>query len=121
MAADCELTNYVEPHQPLYGSGSRQYKLPESQLHTKFTCKYRICFIVFSSTDSRQILFKFFSLSFGIFWAHFTAIYVCVSPVGEVASGTVAAVSTMYMALENSSKILANNIANNTVMIVSHK
>jgi spartin len=41
--------------------------------------------------------------------------------VGEVASGTVAAVSTMYMALENSSKILAKNIANNTVMIVSHK
>ena len=35
--------------------------------------------------------------------------------VGEVASGTVAAVSTMYMALENSSKILAKNIANNTV------
>lgn len=41
--------------------------------------------------------------------------------VGEVASGAVAAVSTMYMALENSSKILAKNIANNTVMIVSHK
>jgi len=40
---------------------------------------------------------------------------------GEIASGTVAAVSTMYMALENSSKILAKNIANNTVMIVSHK
>ena len=36
--------------------------------------------------------------------------------VGEVASGTVAAVSTMYMALENSSKILAKNIANNTVI-----
>ena len=36
--------------------------------------------------------------------------------VGEVASGTVAAVSTMYMALENSSKILAKNIANNTVL-----
>jgi len=41
--------------------------------------------------------------------------------VGEVASGTVAAVSTMYMALENSSKILAKNIANNTVILVSHK
>lgn len=41
--------------------------------------------------------------------------------VGEVASGTVAAISTMYIALENSSKILAKNIANNTVMIVSHK
>jgi len=40
---------------------------------------------------------------------------------GEIASGTVAAVSTMYMALENSSKILAKNMANNTVMIVSHK
>ena len=40
---------------------------------------------------------------------------------GELAAGTVAAVSTVYMALENSSKILANNIANNTVMIVSHK
>ena len=37
--------------------------------------------------------------------------------VGEVASGTVAAVSTMYMALENSSKILAKNIANNTVIL----
>jgi len=41
--------------------------------------------------------------------------------VGEVASGTLAAVSTLYMALENSSKILAKNLANNTVMIVSHK
>jgi len=41
--------------------------------------------------------------------------------VGELAAGTVAAVSTVYMALENSSKILAKNIANNTVMIVSHK
>merc|ERR1719483_1546799 len=40
---------------------------------------------------------------------------------GEIASGTVAAVSTMYLALENSSKILAKNIANNTVIIVSHK
>ena len=40
--------------------------------------------------------------------------------VGEVASGTVAAVSTMYMALENSSKILAKNIANNTVILVSY-
>ena len=40
---------------------------------------------------------------------------------GEIASGTVAAISTMYIALENSSKILAKNIANNTVMIVSHK
>jgi len=40
---------------------------------------------------------------------------------GEIASGTVAAVSTMYLALENSSKIIAKNIANNTVMIVSHK
>jgi len=40
---------------------------------------------------------------------------------GELAAGTVAAVSTVYMALENSSKILAKNIANNTVMIVSHK
>ena len=40
---------------------------------------------------------------------------------GEIASGTVAAVSTMFVALENSSKILAKNIANNTVMIVSHK
>ena len=38
--------------------------------------------------------------------------------VGEVASGTVAAVSTMYMALENSSKILAKNIANNTVILL---
>merc|ERR1719347_2437817 len=40
---------------------------------------------------------------------------------GEIASGTVAAVSTMFVALENSSKILAKNLANNTVMIVSHK
>jgi len=40
---------------------------------------------------------------------------------GEIASGTVAAVSTMYLALENSSKILAKNIANNTVILVSHK
>merc|ERR1719500_548630 len=40
---------------------------------------------------------------------------------GEIASGTVAAVSTMFLALENSSKILAKNLANNTVMIVSHK
>ncbi|XP_023341840.1 protein spartin [Eurytemora carolleeae] len=41
--------------------------------------------------------------------------------VGEVASGSLAAVSTLYIALENSSKILAKNMANNTVMIVSHK
>eukprot|EP00092_Neocalanus_flemingeri_P045858 GFUD01051446.1.p1 GENE.GFUD01051446.1~~GFUD01051446.1.p1 ORF type:complete len:115 (-),score=36.90 GFUD01051446.1:49-393(-) len=40
---------------------------------------------------------------------------------GEVASGTVSAVSTMCRALEISSKILARNIASNTVMIVSHK
>ena len=40
---------------------------------------------------------------------------------GEIAGGAVAAVSTLYIALENSSKILAKNIANNTVMIVSHK
>jgi len=40
---------------------------------------------------------------------------------GEIASGTVAAVSTMFLALENSSKILAKNLANNTVLIVSHK
>jgi len=40
---------------------------------------------------------------------------------GEIAGGTVAAVSTMYLALENSSKILARNIANSTVKIVSHK
>ena len=32
-----------------------------------------------------------------------------------------AAVSTMFLALENSSKILAKNLANNTVLIVSHK
>ena len=38
----------------------------------------------------------------------------------EVAGGTVAAVSTMYLALENSAKILAKNIANNTVMLVAH-
>ena len=30
-------------------------------------------------------------------------------------------VAPRYMALENSSKILAKNIANNTVMVVSHK
>ena len=41
--------------------------------------------------------------------------------VGEVASGTLSAVATLYTALENSSKILAKNMANNTVMIVSHK
>ena len=41
--------------------------------------------------------------------------------VGEVAGGSLAAVSTLYIALENSSKILAKNMANNTVMIVSHK
>ena len=31
------------------------------------------------------------------------------------------AISTVYVALENSSKILAKNIANNTVDIVQHK
>jgi hypothetical protein len=40
---------------------------------------------------------------------------------GEVAGGTVRAFSAIYMSLENSSKILARNIANNTVTIVSHK
>eukprot|EP00092_Neocalanus_flemingeri_P034045 GFUD01037024.1.p3 GENE.GFUD01037024.1~~GFUD01037024.1.p3 ORF type:complete len:115 (+),score=33.46 GFUD01037024.1:474-818(+) len=40
---------------------------------------------------------------------------------GEVAAGTASAMSTMYKALETSSKILATNIASNTVSIVSHK
>eukprot|EP00092_Neocalanus_flemingeri_P023841 GFUD01025866.1.p1 GENE.GFUD01025866.1~~GFUD01025866.1.p1 ORF type:complete len:384 (+),score=122.26 GFUD01025866.1:39-1190(+) len=40
---------------------------------------------------------------------------------GEVAAGTASAMSTMYQALETSSKILATNIASNTVSIVSHK
>ena len=39
----------------------------------------------------------------------------------ELASGTVTAVSTVYTALENSSRILATNVANNTVQLVSHK
>ena len=39
----------------------------------------------------------------------------------ELASGTVTAISTMYTALENSSRILATNVANNTVQLVSHK
>ena len=39
----------------------------------------------------------------------------------EIASGSIEAVSTVYVALENSSKILAKNIANNTVDIVQHK
>lgn len=39
----------------------------------------------------------------------------------ELASGSVEAISTVYIALENSSKILAKNIANNTVDIVQHK
>jgi hypothetical protein len=40
---------------------------------------------------------------------------------GEIASGTAAAASTMYNAIENSGKILAKNMADNTVKIVSHK
>ena len=39
----------------------------------------------------------------------------------ELASGSIEAISTVYIALENSSKILAKNIANNTVDIVQHK
>jgi len=39
----------------------------------------------------------------------------------ELTSGSIQAFSTIYMALENSSKILAQNIANNTVTLVSHK
>ena len=39
----------------------------------------------------------------------------------EIAGGTVRAFSTIYMSLENSSKILARNMANNTVTIVTHK
>ena len=39
----------------------------------------------------------------------------------EIASGSIEAISTVYVALENSSKILAKNIANNTVDIVQHK
>jgi len=39
----------------------------------------------------------------------------------EVASGSISAISTVYMALENSSKILAKNIAENTVEVVKHK
>jgi len=41
--------------------------------------------------------------------------------VSDVASGSVAAISTVYMALENSSKILAKNIGENTVEVVKHK
>ena len=39
----------------------------------------------------------------------------------ELASGTLTAMGTVYSALENSSRILATNVANNTVQIVSHK
>ena len=39
----------------------------------------------------------------------------------EIASGSIEAISTVYVALENSSKILAKNIASNTVDIVQHK
>ena len=39
----------------------------------------------------------------------------------NIASGSIEAISTVYVALENSSKILAKNIANNTVDIVQHK
>ena len=39
----------------------------------------------------------------------------------KVATGSIEAFSTVYVALENSSKILAKNIANNTVDIVQHK
>jgi len=41
--------------------------------------------------------------------------------VSDVASGSVAAISTVYMALENSSKILAKNIGENTVEVVRHR
>ena len=39
----------------------------------------------------------------------------------DVASGSISAISTVYMALENSSKILAKNIAENTVEVVKHR
>ena len=39
----------------------------------------------------------------------------------ELAGGTLTALSTVYSALESSSRILATNVANNTVQIVSHK
>ena len=39
----------------------------------------------------------------------------------ELASGTLTAMGTVYTALENSSRILATNVANNTVQVVSHK
>ena len=39
----------------------------------------------------------------------------------ELASGTVTALSTVYMGLENSSRILAHHVSNNTVELVSHK
>merc|ERR1712043_13694 len=39
----------------------------------------------------------------------------------EILSGCVEAISTIYLSLENSSKILAKNIAENTVDIVHHK
>jgi hypothetical protein len=44
-----------------------------------------------------------------------------VTIVSELAGGTLTALSTVYVALENSSKILATNVANNTVQVVSHK
>ena len=39
----------------------------------------------------------------------------------ELAGGTLTALGTVYSALESSSKILATNVANNTVQVVSHK
>merc|ERR1712088_1276075 len=39
----------------------------------------------------------------------------------ELAGGTLTALGTVYSALENSSRILATNVANNTVQVLSHK
>ena len=39
----------------------------------------------------------------------------------ELAGGTLTALGTVYSALENSSRILATNVANNTVQVMSHK
>ena len=41
--------------------------------------------------------------------------------VSELAGGTFSALGTVYSALENSSRILATNVANNTVQVLSHK
>ena len=54
-------------------------------------------------------------------YMHYTKPFFLYPIASELAGGTLTALGTVYSALENSSRILATNVANNTVQVLSHK